>query len=450
MNPLRMLLAEIGYRKLNFAMSLFAVAVAVTLLVAGPILVDGYARQTAGELDHLKAGVQEAADRVAQSEAEAAKTLAQLNDETRKAMLTLGFNLLILDGRTEMSQYWATGFPTRDMPEEFVQRLAQAPSLTAVTHIVGTLRAKIDWEGQTVGLAGYAPEATQSHHRKKAPMGYRAKPGTVFLGHFLGKNRHEGDTIEVLGQSFRIARILPELGSEYDTTIVMHLSDAQKILDKPGKVNEILALDCRCVEADLPKIRKQVADILPECFVSRISSRALARARQRAMVAETYQRAISRQKEDLEARKKHLAETAANRARIQDAVETLTTVVTALVLLAMGVWVGLLAMANVRERTTEIGVLRALGKGSGMIASLFLGKAVLLGLLGGGMGLVVGAAAAWGLTVRMFGLPPGEFRVPLGVLLLALAGAPLLAALASYLPTLLALKQDPAVVLRDA
>jgi len=61
--------------------------------------------------------------------------------------------------------------------------------------------------------------------------------------------------VQVQGRPFRVAKTLPELGSEVDSTIVMHLSDAQEILKKPDKVNEILALDCRCAEADLPKIR---------------------------------------------------------------------------------------------------------------------------------------------------------------------------------------------------
>jgi len=42
--------------------------------------------------------------------------------------------------------------------------------------------------------------------------------------------------------------------------------------------------------------------------------------------------------------------------------------------LAAAVWVGLLMLANVRERRIEIGILRALGKTSGMIAALFLGE----------------------------------------------------------------------------
>ena len=399
MNPLAILLAEIRYRKINFALSLLAVVIAVTLLVAGPILVDGHGRKTDAEM-------------------------ANLEDDTRKTMRDLGFNLTILHGATDMSQFWATGLPTHDMDQEYVDRLARDPSLTMVTHIVGTLRAKLDWDGRTVPLAGYMPEATQSHRRKRAPMGYRVEPGTVFLGYHLAHGKKEGDTVQVQGRPFRVAKTLPELGSEVDSTMVMHLSDAQELCAKPGKVNEILALDCRCAEADLPKIRKQVADILPECVVIRDDAIATARARQRASVAEKHQ-------------------------RIQRVMVALADVVTPLVVLAAAVWVGLLAMANVRERMTEIGVLRALGKGSGMIASLFLGKAVLLGLLGGAVGLLLGAGTAWLLGVRVLELSADQFHLPPSVLLSALLGAPLLSALASYLPALSALMQDPAVVLRD-
>jgi len=111
--------------------------------------------------------------------------------------------------------------------------------------------------------------------------------------------------------------------------------------------------------------------------------------------------------------------------------------------------VGLLALANVRERRTEIGVLRAIGKGSARIAALFLGKAVLLGLLGAVVGFALGSWMAQALGTRVLDVSPGQFTVHYTVLLGALVGAPVLSALASYLPTLSALMQDPAVVLQD-
>ena len=53
----------------------------------------------------------------------------------------------------------------------------------------------------------------------------------------------------------------------------------------------------------------------------------------------------------------------------------------------------------VRERTGEIGLLRALGASRDQVLSLFLAEAVLLSLLGGLAGLAVGAGVAWLLGV---------------------------------------------------
>ena len=75
--------------------------------------------------------------------------------------------------------------------------------------------------------------------------------------------------------------------------------------------------------------------------------------------------------------------------------------------------------------------------------------AVLLGLLGAAIGLLLGIWLARWLGSRALELTPDHFRASRDVLFYVLGGAPLLSALASYLPTLWALVQDPAVVLRE-
>jgi ABC-type lipoprotein release transport system permease subunit len=110
----------------------------------------------------------------------------------------------------------------------------------------------------------------------------------------------------------------------------------------------------------------------------------------------------------------------------------------------------LLAWSNVRERRAEIGVLRALGRKTSHIIVLFLGKAVLIGVLGGIIGCAVGAGLAIQLAqTSLFDGSLAYFRPDTGILVATVLGAPLLAAMASYLPTLLAIRQDPAVVLMD-
>jgi hypothetical protein len=395
---------------------------AVSLFVAGPVLVDGYGRETQVQVEQLEK----------KTDAE----LALLEDETRKLMRDMGFNLMIVHRDTNMTDFWAADFASKDMPQGYVSRLAADRRLTLVTHLVATLQQKITWESRKVLLVGYLPETTQLHLRHKKPMGYDVQPGTVLLGFELGIGRNVGETIEVLGRPFTIARILPEKGSKDDITIVMHLDDAQAVLDKPEQINQIMALGCRCAGARLPSIRKQLEQVLPETRVTEFRSIALARAEQRDLVAANRGQILTDMKE--------------SRASVQRTMETLAGVITPIVVLACAIWVGLLALANVRERRTEIGLLRALGRGSGTIALLFLGKAVLLGLLGGAIGFVLGSWVAQLLGTRVLEVAAARFGVHYHVLWAALLGAPLLSAVASYLPTLSAIMQDPAAVLQDS
>ncbi|MFH1919962.1 MAG: ABC transporter permease, partial [Planctomycetota bacterium] len=243
------------------------------------------------------------------------------------------------------------------------------------------------------------------------------------------------------------------------TTITMHLSDAQTILGKndPPVINELLALECRCGEDDLDKIRAQLRGILPETHVVRDMSKAKARIAQRANVKQKHQEALARHQRDLKERQNNLAATKAHREEMQQKLEALAMAMTTLVVLASAIWVGLLALVNVRERFTEIGVLRALGKSSLRIGALFLGKAALLGVAGAVAGFLLGAAVGYLLgteTTRSLGFGPlysaaDHFHFPYQMLVFALVGAPFLSAVASYLPTLSAITQDPAVVLRD-
>ncbi len=408
MNLLKMLLAEIGYRKLNFALSLLAVAIAVTLFVAGPTVIDGYARQTDVQL-------------------------AQLEDETRKLMKNLGFNLLIVNAKTDMSDFWAEDFAEYDMPQEYVERLAEAEELTLIRHLVATLKKRVEWENRKVVLVGYLKETPQGMEpqtafakkmAEKKAMGMNVKPGTAWLGFELGAGRKVGETITLLGEEYQIAKIMPEKGSKDDISISIHLSDAQAALNMPGRINEILALGCKCAGSRLPKIRAELADVLPETRVTEFNSQAVARAEQRDLVA-------------------------ANRADEQGRVEKLAFWITGLVVATCAVWVGLLALVNVRERREEIGILRAIGKGSSTILALFLGKAVLLGLLGAAVGFAAGSLLGLELAKAALGIGTDQFAMRYDILLAAMLGAPLLSAVASYLPTLSALRQDPAVVLRD-
>lgn len=419
MSNWKLLFAEIAYRPASFALSLAAIAVAAALFVASPMLLAGYGRDTQA--------------RLAVIEHDASAELKRLEDETRKIMLKLGFNLRIVHkdaDRTAMR----TEFVLPTMPEEYVERLAKAPQLTKVAHLMATLTQRIKWDGRTRLLVGYAPEAEQAGSSEKKPIGLAIEQGTVVLGHEAGIGHQKGDTVTILDQPFRVAAILNERGTNDDIMLAVNLTDAQTLLNQPGRITEILAVNCRCETVDrVGEIREQLVKVLPDTKVEEWNSAAVARAEQRELVKKHHQQSAAAFMEQ--------------RRETEDRLAALARVITPLVIVAAAVWVGLLVWANVRQRRNEVGVLRALGKGSRHIAGLFLGKAIVLGLLGGLIGCVAGIVLARFLATSAFAIDAPAPAMPL--IAAALVGAPLLAALAAYLPTLAAVTLDPAVALRE-
>jgi cell division protein FtsX len=384
-------------------------------------------------------------------------------------MRDLGFNLRILHRNTDMTKLYAN-FVAFDMPEEYVQRLAESPKITKIVHLVATLRQMIEIDGQPRLIVGLAPEATQSHLGQKSPMGYQIDQGKVFLGHVAAEGRQIGEPFEVNGKTFEIAHILPPHGTaNEDIGVFMNLKDAQELLNKEGKISEILALGCKCKTVKrLEELTEELEAVLPEAKITELRLPAEARQEQRNLVEAHYAQMMQdyrdqRQKivqQELDRREQILNQTAENRAEIAASEKEhraqvikllagLNTVVTPLLVFFCGLWVGLLAWSNVRERRTEIGLLRALGKRSSNIAALFLGKAVLLGFMGGILGCLLGYLAARWLAASMFDVAASNFVPSTLIAVCTLLGTPLVAAMASYLPTLSAINQDPAVVLME-
>jgi putative ABC transport system permease protein len=119
------------------------------------------------------------------------------------------------------------------------------------------------------------------------------------------------------------------------------------------------------------------------------------------------------------------------------------------VIIICAAWVGILAMMNVRERRQEIGVMRALGYGSGKISLLFLGKAVVIGLLGAVLGFVLGTVLTMTFGPYIFKLTAGNIKPVYGLLGWFMVAAPLFSAVCSLVPTMTAVMQDPVVTLRE-
>ena len=114
-------------------------------------------------------------------------------------------------------------------------------------------------------------------------------------------------------------------------------------------------------------------------------------------------------------------------------------------LLVGAVGIATIMTISVAERTSEIGLLVALGATQRSILGLFLGEAVALSALGGLAGLVLGLGLA---EIIHLALPALPVHTPLSFVLLAMAMSVAIGLLAGVLPARGAARLDPVEALR--
>jgi putative ABC transport system permease protein len=126
-------------------------------------------------------------------------------------------------------------------------------------------------------------------------------------------------------------------------------------------------------------------------------------------------------------------------------VQILLWLVTGAALLAAALAVGASAAASVIERRIEIGLMKALGAGSGTVGFLLAAEQLLLAFVGGGVGYALGILMARLLGEKIFGAAPEPSLI---VLLVVLALAALVTLLGSAIPLRRASRIEPAPILR--
>ena len=114
-------------------------------------------------------------------------------------------------------------------------------------------------------------------------------------------------------------------------------------------------------------------------------------------------------------------------------------------LLVGGVGIVTIMTIAVSERTSEIGLMVALGAPRKTILGLFLGEAVTLSAIGGVMGLVLGFGLA---QIIHFAVPALPVHTPISFVLLAEGLAIVIGLLAGVLPARSAARLDPVQALR--
>ena len=126
-------------------------------------------------------------------------------------------------------------------------------------------------------------------------------------------------------------------------------------------------------------------------------------------------------------------------------VQMLLWLVTGAALLAAALAVGASSAASVIERRTEIGLMKALGAGSGTVGFLLAAEQLLLAFVGGGAGYALGIFLARVLGEKIFGAAPQPSLIVFFVVIALAAGVTILG---SAIPLRRASRYEPAPILR--
>jgi putative ABC transport system permease protein len=126
-------------------------------------------------------------------------------------------------------------------------------------------------------------------------------------------------------------------------------------------------------------------------------------------------------------------------------VRMLLWLVTGAALLAAALAVGASSAASVIERRTEIGLMKALGAGSGTVGFLLAAEQLLLAFVGGGAGYALGIVLARLLGEKIFGVTPEPSLIVFFVIIALAAGVTILG---SAFPLHRASRYEPAPILR--
>ena len=214
-----------------------------------------------------------------------------------------------------------------------------------------------------------------------------------------------GESLNISGQTFRVAGVLAQLGTEEDELIFIGIKQAQAILKRPGEVS-FVEVSAYCKDCPIDDIVEQIKWKLPGAKV----------------------------------------------AAVRQAVIGQFNLFSLILSVTMGVVAALVVFTNtlsaVRERRREIGVFRAVGYRQSHIALIVLLESAIVGLAAGVSGYLTGFMAAGYIAPVATGMDVGVVFDPI-VAAIAIGSVVVLSLLSSLYPAVVAARLDPSEALNS-
>ncbi len=343
-----------------------------------------------------------------------------MSSDIEQKMDEFGANILVTPQSNGLSMNYGginlggVTFDQREIREEDLAKIKSIANHKNISVVSPKVLGGIKIDGHDVLLVGVDFESELKMKQWWKIFGNEPKSEQdILLGSDASKvlNVAPGDSLSIKGETFKVAGVLDQTGSQDDALVFARLLKAQKLLGKEGKISmaEVAALCSGCPIGDMVT---QIAEKLPDVKVSAIQQ-----------VVEGRLKALDQFK------------------RFSYAMAGVVVFIGSLIVFVT-------MMGSVNERTVEIGVFRAIGFRKSHIMRIILFEAALVSLLAGFLGYAVGMGGAK-LALPFMAESKNahliwDSTVAFGSVGLALT----LGILASLYPALHASKMDPTEALR--
>ncbi len=430
MNIWKIIKKELGHKKFGFITGTLSLIIATAGFVIVIIL--------------LRADELATQQILIEKEKELKEEMVQLEDDYRIIMRKMGYNVLILNKDQSISELEKNGYATTYMDYNDAWVLAES-GIKTLNHLLPVLQEKIYWEEMDTeiyltGIRGQVPVYSKPAHltddfEYRSPIMERVPEGKADLGEDIAKslNLRPGDKINIKGEEFEVNKVYSQKGTKDDLSVWIPLDKAQSILERPDKINGILALQCVCVSDDLGQLKEEIKSALPHTKVFEFSSLIAARA-------DVRKRAEKLHEEIMTAEITHQME-------LRREKERLASILVIILIVVASIWIFMMILNNVRERKHEIGILRAIGFNRKKVLQIFLGKSALMGAVAGVAGCLAGILL--GILWSGTDLNNSGELLSASIIIPGLLLSPVLALAAGFIPSLMAAIQDPAIILSE-
>lgn len=342
----------------------------------------------------------------------------QIGDEIDK----VGANIVVTP-RTELIgvPYGNVVLGSTTIPESSIEKVYTIPNRGNLRALSPKLYGNIQYRNSTLLIVGIVPEKETQLKRWWNLAGSWPQNDTsqVVSGSTLASSLRltVGSAVTIRNEVFTVVGILGETGSVDDYSLFLLLHTAQRLLNLFGKIS-VIDVGAICKDCPVELISQQIMDAVPNVKATPI-------------------------RQAVEARVKAVEQMA-----------NFSLLLASIILVVGCAGIMNTMLGSVHERMREIGTLMSLGADNIHLWKMFVFQAVILGLVGGVIGILVGlvsAIVAGPLVIRatvslaeLVNINPYY----LSIFPISIAASVLSCLVASVYPTWRASKIDPVLALR--